>query len=69
MRVTTALCATRRHESGGMRGPAVGLSQQSGEAEGSLIPEVRGGWEAALTTTGRAGTARRSGSGKRDGEA
>ena len=53
--------------SGGER-PAVGLSQQPGEAGGSLIPEVRVRVGAALTTTGRVGTARRPGSGKRDGE-
>lgn len=36
------------------------------EAEGSLILEAQGTAGAALTTTGRTGTARRSGSGKRD---
>ena len=39
------------------------------EAEGSLIPGTRGRVEAALTTTGRASTARWSGSGERDGKA
>jgi hypothetical protein len=36
------------------------------EAEGSLSRETPGRAGAALTTTGRAGTARRCGSGKRD---
>jgi hypothetical protein len=49
-----------------MQGPACGLSQQAAEAEGSLTLEARGRVGAALTTTGRAGTARRSGSGKQD---
>ena len=35
-------------------------------AEDSLIRGRWGGWEAVLTTTGRPGTARRGGSGKRD---
>ncbi len=39
------------------------LSQQAGEAEGSLTWRRTGGWQAALTTLGRAGTARRCGSG------
>jgi hypothetical protein len=47
-----------------MKGPAAGLSQQFGEAEGSLTVETHGRVGAALTTTGRAGTARRPGSGK-----
>jgi hypothetical protein len=47
---------------------AAGLSQQAGEAEGSPIREVPGRVGAALTTPGRAGTARRPGSGKRDGK-
>ena len=47
-----------------MKGPATGLSQQSGEAEGSLTVETHGRAGAALTTTGRVGTARRPGSGK-----
>ena len=44
------------------------LARRSGlvEAEGSLTAETRGRVGAALTTTGRAGTARRPGSGKRD---
>jgi L-alanine-DL-glutamate epimerase-like enolase superfamily enzyme len=49
-----------------MKGPAGGLSQQATEAEGSLTPETRGRVGAALTTTGRVGTARRPGSGKQD---
>ena len=52
---------------GRVKGPASGLSQQAGEAEGSPNAETRGRVEASLTTTGRAGTARRCGSGKRDG--
>jgi hypothetical protein len=43
---------------------AVGLSQQAGEAEDSPILETQGRVGAVLTTTGRAGTARRPGSGK-----
>jgi hypothetical protein len=50
----------------GVRGPTVGLSQQAVEAGGSLILEAQGRVGAALTTTGRVGTARRPGSGKRD---
>ena len=42
------------------------LSQQCGEAEGSPSAETRGRMGAALTTTGRAGTVRRYGSGKQD---
>ena len=45
-----------------------GLSQQGGEAGGSLSRETPGRVGAALTTPGRAGTARWSGSGKRDGK-
>jgi hypothetical protein len=44
------------------------LSQPGGEAVGSLIPKTRGGWEAALTTTGRASTTGWRGPGKRDGK-
>ena len=51
-----------------MKGPTFGLSQQAAEAEGSLTLETQGRVGAALTTTGRAGTARRPGSGKRDGK-
>jgi hypothetical protein len=48
---------------------ACGLSQRVVEAEGSLSPEGAGnGGKQPLTRTGRVGTARRSGSGKRDGE-
>jgi hypothetical protein len=39
--------------SGGVRDPAAGLSQRAGEAEGSLISELRVRVGAALTTTGR----------------
>jgi hypothetical protein len=46
-----------------------GLSWQPGEAEGSRAGERRGGREAALTTPGRAGTARRCGFGKQGGKA
>ena len=51
-----------------MKGLRRRLSQQAGEAEGSLTPEARGRVGAALTTTGRAGTARRLGSGKQGGK-
>jgi hypothetical protein len=47
-----------------MKGPAAGLSQQAGEAEGSPTVETHGRVGAALTTPGRVGTVRRSGSGK-----
>jgi hypothetical protein len=53
---------------GGMEGPTCGLSQQAAEAGGSLTLEALGWVGAASTTTGRAGTARRPGSGKQDGE-
>ena len=70
MRVTTALCATRR-DVGEWRckGSTPGLSQQPGEAEGSPILEARERVGAALTTAGRVGTARRSGSAQQGGEA
>ena len=49
-----------------MEGPTAGLSQQSGEAEGSRASGgALVGWEAALTTTGRSSTARWAGPGKR----
>jgi hypothetical protein len=48
---------------GGERTPLPVLSQQAGEAGGSLILEAQGRVGAALTTTERAGTARRPGSG------
>jgi hypothetical protein len=48
---------------------AAGPSQRAGEAEGSSIPGMRRRAEAALTTPGRASTARWPGSGKRDGKA
>ena len=51
----------------GMEGPTAGLSQQSGEAGGSLNLETQARAGAAPTTTGRVGTARRPGSGKQDG--
>ena len=61
-----------RHEApfnrAGMKGPACGLSQQPAEAEGSLTLEAQGRVGAALTTTGRVGTARRPGSVKQDGK-
>jgi len=50
-----------------MKGPTLDLSQQVAEAEGSLTREAPGRVGAALTTPGRFGTARRAGSGKRDG--
>ena len=46
------------------KGSAAGLSQQADEAEDSPILETQGRVGAVLTTTGRAGTARRPGSGK-----
>ena len=61
------LCGAPRGacDPGGVEGPTAGLSQQTGEAEGSW---AGGGalvwWEAALTKPGRIGTARRSGCGK-----
>jgi len=47
---------------------AAGLSQQSGEAEGSLTREVPGGVGAALTKSGRVGTTGRPGPGEQDGK-
>jgi len=44
----------------------LGCRSSLAEAEDSLIRETPGGWGAVLTTTGRVGTARRRGSGKRD---
>jgi hypothetical protein len=55
-------CATRRRITGRRwKGSAAGLSQQAGQAESSLIRETPGRAGAALTTRGRAGTARRPG--------
>jgi len=55
-------CATRRRITGWRwKDSIAGLSQQAGEAEGSLSRETPGRVGAALTTTGRVGTARRSG--------
>jgi hypothetical protein len=51
-----------------MREPAGVLSQQAAEAEGSRTLEMQGEVGAALTTTGRTGTARRSEPGKQDGK-
>ena len=48
--------------------PPLTLSQQGGEAGGSLTREAPGRAGAAPTKPGRAGTARRCGSGERDGE-
>ena len=55
MRVTTALCATRRDVcERRCKDSASGLSQQSGEAEGSLIPEAgEGGSSPDKGGTGR----------------
>jgi hypothetical protein len=53
---------------GGMQGPTAGLSQQAGEAGGSLILEAQGKVGAAPTTTRRVGTARRLGLGKQGGK-
>ncbi len=52
----------------GCKMPTSGLSQQAGEAGGSLSVEAHARVGAAPTTTGRAGTARRLGPGKRDGK-
>jgi hypothetical protein len=61
VRVTTALCATRRHESSGdERTPPPGCRSSLVEAEGSLIPEARVRAGAALTKARRASTTRRS---------
>src|ERR671925_730782 len=57
---STASCATRRHLTGWDGRPTSGLSQQPGEAGGSLTLEAQGRVGAAPTTTGRVGTARRS---------
>ena len=48
------------------RTPPPTCRSRPGEAEGSLTVETRGRVGAALTTTGRTGTARRCGSGKQD---
>jgi hypothetical protein len=50
-----------------MKGPSCEPSQRLAEAEGSLTLETQGKVGAALTTTGRIGTIRRSGPGKQDG--
>ena len=61
MRVTTALCATRRHESSGdERTPTSGCRSSPDEAGGSLTPEARVRAGAAATKARRAGTTRRS---------
>ena len=60
MRVTTALCATRRHESNGdERAPTSGCRSSPDEAGGSLTPEARVRAGAAATKARRAGTTRR----------
>ena len=51
-----------------MKGHRRRVRSGSAGAEGSLTLESQGWVGAALTTTGRVGTARRSGSGKRDDE-
>jgi hypothetical protein len=50
------------------KGSAFGSSQRPNEAGGSRAREVPGEVGAAPTTTGRSGTARRGGPGKRDGQ-
>jgi hypothetical protein len=65
---STNSCATRRHLTGWDGRPTSGLSQRPGEAGGSLTLEAQGRVGAAPTTTGRVGTARRPGPGKRDGK-
>ena len=58
-------CATRfRLTEWRCKDSTAGLSQQAGEAGGSLAWEAPGRVGAAPTTTGRSGTARRAGSGK-----
>jgi hypothetical protein len=60
VRVTTALCATRRHESSGdERTPTSGCRSSPDEAGGSLTPEARVRAGAAATKARRAGTTRR----------
>jgi hypothetical protein len=57
MRVCTALCATRRHQSNGdERAPASGCRSSRAKAGGSLIPGARVRAGAAPTTARRAGT-------------
>ena len=65
---STSSCATRRHVTGWDGRPTSGLSQQPGEAGGSLIREVPGRVGAAPTTPGRVSTARWCGLGKCDEE-
>jgi hypothetical protein len=61
VRVTTALCATRRHQSSGdERTPPPGCRSSLVEAEGSRIPEARVRAGAALTKARWAGTTGRS---------
>ncbi len=60
VRVTTALCATRRHESSGdERAPSSGCRSSPDEAGGSLTPEARARAGAAAMKARRAGTTRR----------
>src|ERR1700758_3525366 len=62
-------CAVKCSDSnGGERPTSLILSQQGGEAEGSLIRVVPGRAGAALTKPGRASTARWGGSGERGGK-
>jgi hypothetical protein len=57
VRVSTALCATRRHQSNGdERAPASGCRSSRAKAGGSLIPGARVRAGAAPTTARRAGT-------------
>jgi hypothetical protein len=59
VRVTTALCATRRHESNGdERAPTSGCRSSPDEAGGSLTPEARARAGAAATKARRASTTR-----------
>jgi hypothetical protein len=59
------ICDFVRHEAlhhrVGWKDSTAGVSQQAGEAEGSLVRETPDRVGAALTTTGRVGTARRPG--------
>jgi hypothetical protein len=52
----------------GCKDPSTGQSQLAGEAEDSLIRGTPGRVGAVLTTTGRSGTTRQAGSGKRRGK-
>jgi len=70
VRVTTALCATRRYESSGdERAPSSGCRSSPDEAGGSLTPEARVRAGAATTKVRRVGITRRPVLAERDGKA